>query len=135
MNDAFLTWREVLELHGSRHGIRVTATHASLLLDFGLSRYVNRREGQRVHYEGEGKRGDQAPTGGNAGLLECLETRRALRVFERTRPGQWFDRGDHVVVAALYRDAPREQRMIFEFTLEPLETSTPLQRLEPQSPI
>ena len=119
MNDDSLTWREVLELHGSRRGIRVTDTHASLLLDFGLSRYVNRREGQRIHYEGEGKRGDQTPTGGNAGLLACMQTGRAIRIFERTRPGQWFDRGEYIVTAALYRDAPTEQRMIFEFTLEP----------------
>ena len=121
MSDALLTWREVLERHGSRRGIRVTVTHASLLLDFGLSRYVNRREGQRVHYEGEGKRGDQTPTGGNAGLLECMETGRAIRVFERTRPGQWFDRGEYRVIAAIYRNAPTEQRMIFEFTLEPTQ--------------
>lgn len=121
MNDAALSWREVLERHGSRRGIRVTQTQASILLDFGLSRYVNRRTGQRVHYEGEGKRGDQTPTGGNAGLLECLETKRAIQVYERTRPGQWFDRGDYIVTAALYRDAPTEQRMIFEFTLEPIK--------------
>ena len=119
MSDAVLTWREVLELHGSRRGIRVTTTQASLLLDFGLSRYVNRRVGQRIHYEGEGKRGDQTPTGGNAGLLECMENKRPLRVFERTRPGQWYDRGEHRVIAAIYRDAPTEGRMIFEFTLEP----------------
>ena len=125
MSDGLLTWHEVLTLHGSRRGIRVTATHASLLLDFGLSRYVNRRDGQRVHYEGEGKRGDQTPTGGNAGLLECMETRRALRVFVRTRSGQWYDRGDYMVVAAIYRDAPTEQRMIFEFTLEPLLDLSP----------
>ena len=119
MSDAELTWREVLSLHGSRRGIRVTVAHASLLLDFGLSRYTNRRDGQRIHYEGEGKRGDQTPTGGNAGLLECLATRRAIQVYERTRPGQWYDRGEYVVTAAIYRDAPTEGRMIFEFTLEP----------------
>lgn len=120
MNDTELTWREVVQRHGSRRGIRVTVAHASLLLDFGLSRYVNRRDGQRIHYEGEGKRGDQTPTGGNAGLLECMESKRALRVFERIRPGQWYDRGDHKVTAAIYRDAPTEQRMVFEFTLEPI---------------
>lgn len=134
MSEAQLSWREVLERHGSRRGIRVTPSHASLLLDFGLSRYVNRREGQRIHYEGEGKRGDQTVTGGNAGLLECMETQRTIRVYERTRPGQWFDRGEYVVTNAIYRDAPTEQRMIFEFTLEPRSISTSLQRLAPQSP-
>ena len=115
-----LTWHEVLALHGSRRGIRITSTQATLLLDFGLSRYTNRRDGTRIHYEGEGKRGDQTSTRGNAGLLECLETKRSIRVFERTRPGEWFDRGEYRVTNAVYRNAPEENRMIFEFTLEPL---------------
>jgi hypothetical protein len=121
--DSPLSWPEVLSVHGSRRGIRVTNAAASLLLDFGWSPYVNRREGTRIHYEGEGKRGDQTPTRGNAGLLECLETGRALRVFERLRPGLWFDRGWHRVVNAVYRNAPVEDRMIFEFTLEPVPSS------------
>jgi hypothetical protein len=115
-----LTWYEVLALHGSRRGIRITKTHATLLLDFGLSLYFNQREGTRIQYEGEGKHGDQTPTGGNAGLLECLETKRPIRVFERTRPGEWFDRGEYRVMGAIYRAAPEENRMIFEFTLEPI---------------
>jgi hypothetical protein len=114
-----LSWREVLAIHGSRRGIRITQSRATLLLDFGLSPYINRREGQRIHYEGEGKRGDQVPTNGNAGLLECLETRRPVRVFERTKPGVWFDRGEHLVVAATYQKLESEKRMVFEFVLEP----------------
>jgi SAD/SRA domain len=109
----------VLSVHGSRRGIRVTGQSASLLLDFGLSPYVNRREGTRIFYEGEGKRGDQTPTRGNAGLLECLETKRSVRVFERVRPGEWCDRGLYDVVNAVYRNAPAERRMVFEFMLEP----------------
>jgi SAD/SRA domain len=113
-----LTWHEVLRVHASRRGIRVTEAQATLLLDFGLSLYVNRREGDRIYYEGEGKRGDQTPTRGNAGLLHCLETKRPVRVFERLRPGAWQDQGEYRVVAAIYRAAPEENRMIFEFTLE-----------------
>ncbi len=120
-NPDTLTWHEVLRVHGSRRGIRVTASRATLLLDFGLSLYVNRREGERISYEGEGKRGDQTPTGGNAGLLQCLEIGRPVRVFERLRPGAWRDAGEYRVVAAIYRAAPAENRMIFEFTLEPVK--------------
>jgi hypothetical protein len=120
-----LTWHEVLALHGSRRGIRITNTHATLLVDFGLSLYFNEREGQRIRYEGDGKHGDQTPTGGNAGLLECLETQRPVRLFERTRPGEWFDRGEYRVISAIYRAAPKENRMIFEFTLEPLASALP----------
>ncbi|NJK43786.1 MAG: hypothetical protein HC933_05450 [Pleurocapsa sp. SU_196_0] len=117
-SDSPLSWLEVLSVHGSRRGIHVTSTAASVLLDFGLSSYVNRREGTRIFYEGEGKRGDQTPTRGNAGLLECLETRRSVRVFERVRPGEWFDRELYNVVDVVYRNAPTERRMVFEFTLE-----------------
>jgi hypothetical protein len=120
LSDESLTWHEVLALHGSRRGIRITKTHATLLVDFGLSLYFNEREGQRIRYEGDGKHGDQTPTGGNAGLLECLETNRPIRLFERTRPGEWFDRGEYRVISAIYRAAPEENRMIFEFTLEPI---------------
>jgi hypothetical protein len=114
-----LTWNEVQAMHGSRRGIRITPNHASLLLDFGLSRYVNRRENSRIHYEGEGKHGDQIPTAGNAGLLACLETGRSLTVFERVKPGEWYDRGEHRVTAVTYRFLEVEGRMVYEFVLEP----------------
>jgi hypothetical protein len=107
----------VQRLHGSRRGIRITPDQASLLLDFGLSPYTNRREHSRIHYEGEGKRGDQTPTGGNAGLLECLETGRAVTIYERVKPGEWYDRGPHHVTAATYLH--RHGRGVFEFVLEP----------------
>ena len=115
-----LTWNEVQSIHGSRRGIRITADRASLLLDFGLSRYVNRREGPRIHYEGEGKHGDQTPTAGNGGLLACLESGRSLTVFERVKPGEWYDRGVHRVTAVTYRFLEVEGRMVYEFVLEPV---------------
>jgi hypothetical protein len=118
-----LTWNEVQAIHGSRRGIRITSDHASLLLDFGLSRYVNRREGSRIFYEGEGKHGDQAPTAGNAGLLACLETGRTLTVFERVKPGFWYDCGEHRVTASTYRFLEVEGRMVYEFVLEPVTES------------
>jgi hypothetical protein len=115
-----LTWNEVQSIHGSRRGIRITPNHASLLLDFGLSRYVNRREGRKIYYEGEGKHGDQSPTAGNAGLLACLETGRTATVFERVKPGIWYDRGEHRVTASTYRFLEVEGRMVYEFVLEPV---------------
>ena len=115
-----LTWNEVQAMHGSRRGIRITSNHASLLLDFGLSRYMNRREGSRIFYEGEGKHGDQIPTAGNAALFACLETGRSVMVFERVKPGEWYDRGDHRVRASDYRFLEVENRMVYEFLLEPV---------------
>ena len=114
-----LTWHEVLAVHGSRRGIRVTPTQASVLLDFGLSPYTNRREGPHLFYEGEGKRGDQQATCGNADLLECLASARPVRVFERSRPGVWHDRGWHRVSGVEYKRVPEQGRSVFEFCLEP----------------
>jgi hypothetical protein len=121
VNDAErLTWNEVQAMHGSRRGIRITSNHASLLLDFGLSRYENWREGSRIHYEGEGKHGDQTPTAGNAGLLACLESGRTVTVFERIKPGVWYDRSEHRVIVSAYRFLELEGRMVYEFVLEPV---------------
>jgi hypothetical protein len=116
-----MTWDEVLEIHGSRHGIRIDTTHASLLLDFGLSVYHNRRESGYLYYEGEGKTGDQTPTKGNAGLLECLETKRSVLVLERSKPGIWRSAGEHLVVGVEYLRLEVQQRYVFVFKLKPLQ--------------
>jgi hypothetical protein len=114
-----MTWREVLEIHGSRRGIRIDQTHASILLDFGLSMYNNRREAGFLYYEGEGKLGDQIPTKGNLGLLECLEFKRRVLVLERLKPGVWRDTGEHLVLGVEYLKAEAQQRMVFVFKLQP----------------
>lgn len=111
-----LSWPEVLALHGTRRGIRGTPPGASILFDVGLSPYRNRRDGARLHYQGEGS-GDQAPEGGNAVLLRCQEGGLPVQVFERLRPGCWRDLGPHSVTGCLYQ--PSGGRMAFEFLLEP----------------
>jgi hypothetical protein len=113
-----MTWNEVLEIHGSRRGIRIDKTRASLLLDFGLSAYCNRREAGMLYYEGEGKMGNQTPTRGNAGLLECLELKRPVLVLERTEPGVWHNAGKHLVVGFEYLKLEAQQRMVFVFELK-----------------
>lgn len=115
-----MTWHEVLGIHGSRRGIRVDQTHASLLLDFGLSVYNNRREAGFLFYEGEGKSGDQIPSKGNLGLLECLELGRPVLVLERLKPGVWRNAGDHLVLGVEYLKLEAQQRMVFVFKLQPL---------------
>jgi hypothetical protein len=118
VRDGPLSWAEVLARHGSRRGILVRPDRASLLLDFGLSGYRNRRDLERITYEGEGLGFDQVPTGGNAALLECLSAGRALTVFERVRPGEWYDLGPHRVIAARFEPGEGGRRR-FLFTLEP----------------
>ncbi len=116
-----MTWQEVLVIHGSRRGIRIDQNHASLLLDFGLSVYHNRREAGVLYYEGEGKSGDQTPTKGNSGLLECLETNRPVLVLERSQPGIWHNAGEHLVVGVEYMKLEAEKRHVFVFKLKPLQ--------------
>jgi hypothetical protein len=116
-----MTWHEVLEIHGSRRGIRIDSTHASLLLDFGLSVYHNRRESGFLYYEGEGKSGDQTPTKGNAGLLECLEVKRPVLVLERLKPGIWRNAGEHLVVGVEYQKLEAHKRYVFVFKLKPVD--------------
>ena len=116
-----MTWQEVLEIHGSRRGIRIDETHASLLLDFGLSVYNNRREAGVLYYEGEGKTGDQTPTRGNACLLECLKLQRPVLVLERLKPGLWRKAGEHLVVGFEYLKLEQQQRYVFVFELLELE--------------
>jgi hypothetical protein len=115
-----MTWHEVLAIHGSRRGIRISETHASILLDFGLSPYHNRREAGCLFYEGEGKSGNQTPTKGNAGLLECLDLQRPVLVLERLKPGFWRDMGKHLVIGFEYLKLEAQQRQVFVFQLQPL---------------
>jgi hypothetical protein len=113
-----MTWQEVLAIHGSRRGIRIDQNHASLLLDFGLSVYHNRRESGFLYYEGEGKSGDQIPSKGNAALLECLEIKRPILVLERLKPGIWQNAGEHLVVGVEYIKLEVRQRYVFVFKLK-----------------
>jgi hypothetical protein len=115
-----VTWHEVLAIHGSRRGIRISQIHASILLDFGLSPYHNRREAGLLYYEGEGKTGSQTPTKGNAGLLECLELQRPVLVLERLKPGIWHNAGEHLVIGFEYLKPGGQQRYVFVFRLKPL---------------
>ncbi len=117
-----MTWQEVLAIHGSRRGIRVDTNHASVLLDFGLSSYHNRREHNILYYEGEGKTGNQIPTRGNAGLLECLALKRPVLVLERQKPGVWYNAGEHLVVGVEYIKLEAFERYVFVFAMEVLKT-------------
>jgi hypothetical protein len=115
-----MTWREVLAIHRSRRGINISKTHASILLDFGLSPYHNRREAGLLYYEGEGKSGNQSPTKGNLSLLECLESKRPVLVLERQNPGVWKSAGEHLVIGFEYLKL-EGQPQVFVFRLEAIK--------------
>lgn len=114
-----LSWREVLARHKSLRGI----ARDSLLVDRGESGYRNRflADG-RIVYPGEGLEGNQQPTGGNAILLEALQTRRPLRVFLREGANRWRDLGFYRVEAVEYRLEEAKGRYVYWFTLVPMES-------------
>jgi hypothetical protein len=113
-----LTWREVLAQHKSLRGI----ARDSLLVDKGESGYRNRflADG-RIEYPGEGLEGHQQPTGGNALLLEALQTQRPLRVFLREGTNRWRELGFYRVEGVEYRLEAAEKRYVYWFTLVPVE--------------
>lgn len=113
-------WDHVRALHGGRRGIRRLGDGSlSLLLDYGLSGYANFWDGGVLHYLGQGKLGDQVVTPATALLLEGVERRERVRVWERVRPGVWYDLGHFLVVGAERRELA--QRLVFDFRLVPQE--------------
>jgi len=111
-----LSWSEVFAYHRTRKGIG----KRSLLVDRGESGYRNvfLPDG-RILYQGEGKRGNQEPVGGNLCLLLAQKRGTPLRVFLRERPGLWRDLGYYRVEGHRYSLLPEEGRWVYWFTLAP----------------
>ncbi|WP_337844929.1 hypothetical protein [Thermus sp.] len=111
-----LTWAEVFAYHRTRKGIG----ERSLLVDRGESGYRNAfLPDGRILYMGEGRRGHQAPMGGNLRLLLAHQEGRPLRVFLRERPGVWRDLGCYQVEGWRYALLEEEGRYVYWFTLAP----------------
>jgi len=109
-------------VHRSRWGIAiepVTGRARSILTDEGFSGYRNRWAGGRLHYQGEGRKGNQEPVRGNAALLAARQDASPVRVFEKRAINDWADLGEFVVTGARYRWWPEEGRRCFEFVLAP----------------
>ncbi|RTI12513.1 hypothetical protein [Thermus scotoductus] len=113
-----LSWSEVFAYHRTRKGIG----KRSLLVDRGESGYRNvfLPDGC-ILYQGEGKRGNQEPVGGNLRLLLAQERGTPLRIFLRERPGLWQDLGCYRVEGHRYSFLPEEGRWVYWFTLAPCE--------------
>ncbi|MBB6097151.1 hypothetical protein HNR42_000565 [Deinobacterium chartae] len=112
-------WQDVASRHGGRRGIRrLPDGHLSLLLDYGLSGYLNRWEGQTLHYLGDGTVGDQVMTPATRLEFEALEAGTPARVWERVRPGEWYDLGFFRFVSVERRKLGG--RTVFDFSLRRL---------------
>ena len=110
-------WADVRGAHGGRRGIRKLPDGGlSLLLDYGLSGYLNCWEGEVLHYLGQGKTGDQIVTPATALMFDALEHALPARVWERVRPGEWYDLGTFEVIGVERREVGG--RMVFDFRLK-----------------
>ncbi|MBC7647304.1 MAG: hypothetical protein H7095_09330 [Pseudopedobacter sp.] len=110
------TWLEVNIWHGGRRGVRKRPDGTlSLLLDYGLSGYLDYWEGDVLRYLGDGATGDQQLTPTTLLMLEALKAGTACRVWERIRPNVWYDLGRMNFVAVRQRELGG--RRVFEFDL------------------
>ena len=117
------TWPEVSGWHGGRRGVRRKLDGTlSLLLDYGLSGYLDYWEGEVLRYLGDGVSGDQQMTPTTLLMLEALEAGTPCRVWERLRPNVWYDL--NLMKFADVRRKESAGRQVFEFDLvliNPLE--------------
>ncbi len=115
------TWPEVNGWHGGRRGVRKRPDGTlSLLLDYGLSGYLDYWEGETLRYLGDGVIGDQQLTPTTMLMLEALEGATRCRVWERIRPNVWYDLGWMRFVDV--RRGESNGRQVFEFDLLRVES-------------
>ncbi|WP_157463563.1 hypothetical protein [Deinococcus pimensis] len=102
--------------HGGRRGIRrLPDGRLSLLLDYGLSGYLNFWDGEVLHYLGDGVTGDQVLTPATALGLDALHGGTPARVWERLRPNVWYDLGWFRFAGVTRREVGGRQ--VFDFSL------------------
>jgi len=122
--DDILTWAEVQRTHRIRNGVyQRDGRLVSLLTDFGRINpcYPDAHadeSGRRIRYTGAGRRGDQHLTPANRALLAAIESGHAVPLFNKLAVGRWRHMGYWRVAAAAHLYDAREDRMLWQFTLE-----------------
>ena len=123
LSDQILTWAEVNRTHRIQSGVyQRRGRLISLLTDFGRLNpcYPDRpaESADAIIYTGEGRRGDQHLSPGNRALLSAIETRHTVPLFNKLSVGRWQHMGFWRVTGARHVFDEREQRMLWQFTLE-----------------
>ena len=118
-----LTWAEVNTIHKIRNGIyQRNGTLTSLLTDFGRINpcYPDTHGGSAdtIFYTGNGRRGDQKLDAQNQALLDAIQTRIAVPLFNKLAPGKWEFMGHWRVIDGKYVFDEVQARMLWKFTLE-----------------
>jgi hypothetical protein len=124
--DQSLTWHEVLRHHKTQAGIHAPVTGdaqtpRSILMNTGADApYPDEHQGNDIFYIGEGQSGDQMPTRGNRGLIMAEELGYEIRVFEKRRKDQWYDRGLFKVIGHEFVQSLDGRRRLMRFRLRPV---------------
>lgn len=117
------SWDEVSEIHKIRNGIyRRGGRLISLLTDFGkINPCYPDFHGDTentIFYTGAGRRGDQKPDSFNCSLLNAIESKHAVPLFNKLKVGKWQFLGFWRVTEGKYIYDEAQKRMVWKFKLE-----------------
>jgi len=71
-----------------------------------------------IHYTGSGRRGDQKIDAANRALLDAIERRIAVPLFNKLAVGRWEFTGLWRIMAGEYVFDEGQKRMVWKFMLE-----------------
>lgn len=117
------SWTEVSEIHKIRNGIyQRNGVLISLLTDFGR---INPcypdfygTGADTIFYTGSGRRGDQKLDVRNRALLDAIETKITVPLFNKLSVGRWEFLGFWQVIDGKYIFDEKQNRMVWKFTLQ-----------------
>lgn len=127
---AVINWAEVNKLHRVRHGIyQRNGRLVSLLTDFGRINPcypdTHGESANTILYTGNGRRGDQKLDAQNRALLDAIDTKIEVPLFNKLAPGRWQFLGNWRVILAKYIFDEKQGRMVWKFTLEQTSSKAP----------
>lgn len=120
------TWDEVSEIHRAQHGIYQSGGRlVSLLTDFGKinpcfpDSYGDTNDS--IDYTGSGRRGDQKLDARNRALLDAVETKLSVPLFNKLGVNRWEFLGRWTVSEPRYVFDENQNRMLWKFTLQKVD--------------
>ena len=121
--EGILSWEKVSEIHKTRNGIyQRNGRLISLLTDFGKINPCypdfHGDTADTVFYTGAGRRGDQKLDAPNQALLNAIEDKIAVPLFNKLSVGRWEFMGWWQVSEGKYIFDEAQERMVWKFTLE-----------------
>jgi hypothetical protein len=117
-----LSWDEVSDIHKVRNGIyQREGRLISLLTDFGKINPcypdLHGDTTDTIFYTGAGRRGDQKLDSFNQALLNAIEQKQSVPLFNKITPGKWEFTGYWKVTEGKYIFDEKQSRMVWKFNL------------------